>query len=129
MSNTITKSTAQAPAPAESQSQSLAVRPRVDVFENEHELLVVADMPGVAKDAIDVRFEGGELRLEARRGPAPQGQPLAEEYRFADYRRAFAMPEGIDSEKIAAELSNGVLTVHLPKSSAKRTRRIDVRTS
>jgi len=125
MSNTITKSTAQAPAPAETQSQSLAVRPRVDVFE--HELLVV--MPGVAKDAIDVRFEGGELRLEARRGPAPQGQPLAEEYRFADYRRAFAMPEGIDSEKLAAELSNGVLTVHLPKSSAKRTRRIDVRTS
>lgn len=126
MSNTITKSTAQAP---ESQSPSVAVRPRVDVFENEHELLVVADMPGVAKDAIDVRFEGGELRLEARRGPAPQGQPLAEEYRFADYRRAFAMPEGIDAEKIAAELSNGVLTVHLPKSSAKRPRRIDVRTS
>ena len=57
----------------------------------------------------------------------PAGQALAEEYRVADYRRAFAMPEGIDSEKIEAELSNGVLTVHLPKSSAKKPRRIDVR--
>lgn len=127
MSNTITKSTEQAPARAE--TQQLAVRPRVDVFENEHELLVIADVPGAAKDSIDVRFEGGELRFEARRAAGPQGQPLAEEYRVADYRRAFAMPEGIDADKIEADLSNGVLTVHLPKSSAKRPRRIDVRTS
>jgi HSP20 family protein len=122
MSNTITKSTEQAPARAE--SPPLPVRPRVDVFENEHELLVVADVPGAAKDSIDVRFEGGELRLEARRAAGPEGQALAEEYRVASYRRAFAMPEGIDAEKIAAEL-----TVHLPKASAKRPRRIDVRAS
>ena len=122
MSNTITKSDKSGAEP-----QPLAIRPRVDVFENEHELLVVADVPGAAKDSIDVRFEGGELRLEARRGTAPEGQALAEEYRAADYKRAFAMPEGIDAEKIAAELSNGVLTVHLPKSSAKKPRRIDVR--
>jgi len=127
MSNTIAKSTQQAPARAD--AQPLAIRPRVDVFENEHELLVVADVPGAAKDSIDVRFEGGELRLEARRAAGPQGQPLAEEARLADYRRAFAMPEGIDSEKIEASFTNGVLTVHLPKSSAKRPRKIDVRTT
>jgi HSP20 family molecular chaperone IbpA len=127
MSNTITKATETAPVRAE--SQNLAVRPRVDVFENDRELLVVADVPGARKDSIDVRFEGGELRLEARRAPAPDGQGVVEEYRAADYHRAFAMPEGIDSEKIEAELANGVLTVHLPKTSAKRPRRIDVRAS
>jgi HSP20 family molecular chaperone IbpA len=127
MSNTITKPTEHAPARAE--AQSTFIRPRVDVFENEHELLVVADVPGAAKDAIDIRLEGGELRLEARRAAGPQGQALAEEYRAADYRRAFAMPEGIDAEKIEAVLTNGVLTVHLPKASAKRPRRIDVRTT
>ena len=127
MSNTITKSTEQAPARVD--AQPLAIRPRVDVFENEHELLVVADVPGVAKESIDVRFEGGELRLEARRAKGPEGNALAEEYRCADYTRAFAMPEGIDAEKNAAELSNGVLTVRLPKSSAKKPRRIDVRGS
>jgi len=89
-----------------------AVRPRVDVFENENEYLVVADVPGVAKDAFDVRFEQGELRLEA-----------------AAYRRAFAMPDGVDADKIEAELAQGILKVHLPKSAAKRPRRIDIRAS
>jgi len=106
-----------------------AVRPRVDVFENEAEYLVVADMPGVAKDAVDIRFEDGELRFEARRATELPGTALAEEYRPADYRRAFAMPEGVDAEKITAELANGVLSVRLPKSAAKRPHRIEVRAS
>lgn len=107
-----------------------AVRPRVDVLENETEYLVVADLPGVTREAVDIRFEDGELRLEARRTVAPApGQPLAEEYRMADFRRAFAMPEGVDAEKIEAELASGVLKVHLPKSAQKRPRRIDVRAS
>lgn len=106
-----------------------AVRPRVDVFESEAEYLVVADVPGVSKDAIDIRFEDGELRIEARRESIATGQVLAEEYRAADYRRAFAMPDGVEAEKIAAELAGGVLKVHLPKSAAKRPRRIDIRAS
>lgn len=115
---------------ANDQPAALAVHPRVDVFENEAEYLVIADVPGVNKDAIDVRFEDGELRLEAKRAHgAVTGQPLAAEYRVADYRRAFAMPDGVDAEKIQAELANGVLKVHLPKSAAKRPRRIDIRAS
>lgn len=111
------------------QCERPAVRPRVDVLESEAEYLVVADMPGVAKDAVDVRFEDGELRIEARRQGHATGQSLLEEYRVADFRRAFAMPDGIDGEKIAAELAAGVLKVHLPKSAAKRPRRIDIRAS
>lgn len=118
-------------APAEARKERPAVRPRVDIFENDAEFLVVTDVPGVAKDALEVRFEEGELRLEARRAPSPQAdaQRLAEEYRVVDYRRAFAMPEGVDAERIEAELSNGVLTLHLPKAAAKRPRRIDIRAS
>jgi HSP20 family molecular chaperone IbpA len=130
MSHDMTKQNAEARDGAE--TERLAVRPRVDVFENDAEYLVVADMPGVAKDAVDVRFEDGELRLEARRtagAPGPEAHVLAEEYRTADFRRAFAMPEGVDAEKIDAELANGVLKVHLPKSAARRPRRIDVRAS
>lgn len=123
----------QAPVRAErADAERLAVRPRVDVFENDAEYLVVADVPGVTKDALDVRFEEGELRLEARRRaapPAPDARLLAEEYRAADFRRAFAMPEGVDADKIDAELANGVLKVHLPKSAARRPRRIEIRAS
>lgn len=103
------------------------VRPRVDVFENDAEYIVVADLPGVAKDALDIRFEDGELRIKAPRGLRDRGQALALETRAADYERAFAMPDGIDAEKIAADLSAGVLRVRLPKAAEKRSRRIDVR--
>jgi len=113
------------------EQQEPTTRPRVDVFENAHEYLVVADVPGVAKEGLDVRFESGELRIEARRTrtEAQQGHVLGAEYRIGDYRRAFAMPDGIDADKIEADLANGVLRVHLPKSAAKRPRKIDVRSS
>ena len=86
------------------------VRPRVDVLESDAEILLLADVPGVAREALDVRFDDGELTLAG-----------------GDYRRAFAMPDGVDPEKIEAEYANGVLAVHVPKASAKRARRIDVR--
>lgn len=105
------------------------VRPLVDVFENESEFLVVADMPGIEKDALELTFEGGQLRLQARREPPALGTGVVWEYGIADFRRGFAMPDGIDGEKIEAELANGVLRVHLPKSAAKRPRKIPVRVS
>ena len=134
MSNELTNRNEQRPTTQKASAEQPATRPRVDVFENAHEYLVVADVPGVAKDGVDVRFESGELRIEARRAGSQASQTgqahvLGEEYRVGDYRRAFAMPDGIDADKIEAELAHGVLRVHLPKSAAKRPRRIDVRAS
>lgn len=117
MSNEITK-TESAP--------KNAVRPRVDVLENEAEWLVVADLPGVAKDAVDIRFEANELTIEARRPAGRTEGVLAEEYRASDFRRAFAMPDGIDAEKVEARLEHGVLEVKLPKVAAKRPRKIAI---
>jgi HSP20 family protein len=104
------------------------VRPRVDVFENDEEILLVADVPGVAKDSVDVRYDDGNLTIEAKRTVASTASPLALEYRPANYRCAFGVPDGIDADKIGAKLEGGVLTVHLPKP-AKRARRIDVQTA
>jgi HSP20 family molecular chaperone IbpA len=101
-----------------------AVAPFVDVFENTTELLLLADVPGATREGIDVHVDKGELTLFARRAPAPEGAPAAH-----DYHRVFALPQGIDGSKIAAELNAGVLTVHLPKSDALRPRRIDVKAS
>jgi HSP20 family molecular chaperone IbpA len=102
------------------------VRPRVDVLENDAEWLVVADLPGVAKDAVNIRFEANELAIDARRPAATTGGLLAEEYRTSDFRRVFAMPDGIDAEKIEARLEHGVLEVKLPKVAAKRPRKIAI---
>jgi HSP20 family protein len=104
-----------------------AIPPRVDVFENEAELLLVADLPGVTKDAVEVKFDDGELSIAAKRGTQVEGTLLRRETEARDYHRLFSLPDGIDVEKVSAELDAGVLRVHLPKAAQKRARRIEVR--
>jgi HSP20 family molecular chaperone IbpA len=120
-------------APAEKIEQRPAVAPSVDVFENENELLVVADVPGAKKEDVHVHLERGQLSIETRRGEAPGRPPaaaaalLAQEFAPRDYRRVFAVPQGVDASKIEAELDHGVLRLRLPKSDHLRPRRIEVK--
>ena len=112
---------------AEGIAERAAVAPAVDVYENKEEILILADVPGVAKDAMNVHFEKGKLTLEARRADTKDlGRVLAAEYRPFDFRRTFAVPQGIDAEKIVAELKDGVLKVHLPKAAALKVRQIPI---
>lgn len=102
--------------------------PRVDIFENDHELTLYADMPGVRPEDIDLRYERGELHLHGRVEPRQRaGQFLLAEYDEGDFYRAFSISESIDSAKIEAECKDGVLTIHLPKVAAARTKQISVR--
>lgn len=126
-----TLQTTQTPASrttAEQIEQRPIVAPPVDIFESAQEILVVADVPGVNADGLAVRLDGEQLVLEARRAPRSRGSALALEHRPADYRRTFVLPRGIDPSRIAAELSNGVLRLHLPKAEAVKPRRIPVTT-
>lgn len=108
--------------------QRPVVAPNVDVFENDHELLVVADLPGVAKEDMGIHFEKGRLTIEGRRTPQnPKWTARLTESETYDYRRTFLVPQGIDAEKIAAELNQGVLAVHLPKHASVKPRRIEVK--
>ncbi len=112
----------------EKMEQRAVVAPSVDVFENENELLVVADLPGVSQDRMSIHFDKGRLTIEGKRTPPKWSARLAETD-AADFRRTFLVPQGIDAEKIAAELSQGVLTVHLPKHASVKPRRIEVKVS
>lgn len=117
----------ESPAP-ERVSERPAVLPRVDLFENDEELLLVADLPGVDKDGLDVQFHDGTLSIEGRRNPVhPEASLLRREYQIADFVRHFLVPDGIDVEKIAAELKAGILTLHLPKAEAVKPRKIAIR--
>jgi HSP20 family protein len=101
--------------------------PRVDIRETEDELVLCADLPGVKPEDADVHFANGELVIQARCAPRqPAANYLCWEYGVGDYYRAFTITEEIDAGKITAELKNGVLTVHLPKSDAVKPRRITV---
>ncbi len=102
--------------------------PRVDIIETPEELLLYTDLPGVRSEDVDVRFENGELILHGK--CPPRHQPanfLRNEFEVGDFYRVFTLNESIDAEKIVAELKQGVLTVHLPKSEALKPRKITVK--
>jgi len=102
--------------------------PACDVYENADELLVVADLPGITADALNVNLDKNELHISARRDTHPKGgKYLGVEYGDCDFSRHFAVPGGIDESKISAELKDGVLWLHLPKSEALKPRQIPVR--
>jgi HSP20 family molecular chaperone IbpA len=116
-------------ATAERTRSGLTYTPRVDICENAEELTLFVDMPGVQPDGLDIRFQNRELSIHGRVQPRHQGEYLGCEYGVGDFYRAFAIQEGIEGETINAELKNGVLTVHLPKTQAARPRRIQVKAS
>jgi HSP20 family protein len=107
--------------------QRRAISPPVDVFENSDELLIVADIPGVPNDGIDLQVDNDTLTLAARRPPASTEPPaLAREYEEVDFIATFRIPAGIDAAGIVAETKNGTLVVRLPKAAAAKTRKIVV---
>jgi len=106
----------------------VAFTPRIDIVENADELLLFADLPGVRPDDLDVRFENGELVLHGKCAARNENVNfLLNEYGVGDFYRTFSISEAIDSSRIAAELKNGVLTVHLPKTEKVKPKRISVK--
>lgn len=112
---------------AEQASQRPIVAPLVDIYENQNEYLVLADLPGVKGDDLHIRYENGELSLHATRAEEQGADHLAVEFVNADYRRLFRIPEDVDAEHIDAKLTNGVLRLVLPKSQRAKPRQISVK--
>ncbi len=112
---------------AEHVKERPAVVPRVDVYENEKEYLLLADVPGVTQDNLSINLDQDELLLEAQRNDGDKGTLVAAEFRSRDYRRKFSLPQGVDRAGISAELRNGVLRLSLPKAEAHRPRRIEIK--
>jgi HSP20 family protein len=109
-------------------TRTVTVTPRVDILETENEFLVLADMPGVRPADVDIRFEKGELAIHGRRTVSHAGkQPTVQEYEATNYYRAFVVAETVAADRISAELSGGVLAVHLPKIEAVKPRKITVK--
>jgi HSP20 family protein len=106
----------------------LCYTPRVDIMETEEESLLLADLPGVKPEDVDVRFDNGELIIDGRCAPRHEGATyLLSEYGVGDFYRAFSICEHVDWLKISAELKDGVLTVHLPKAETAKPKKIAVK--
>ena len=92
--------------------------PRVDIYETNDAVALIADMPGVDENSVDITLEKNVLTINGYVEPErPEGYSLAyAEYRVGDYQRSFNISNEIDQENIEATMKDGVLHLHLPKA-------------
>jgi HSP20 family molecular chaperone IbpA len=111
--------------------EDFAVAPLVDIFEDERGITVLAEMPGVAKEQLNVRADRNGLLIEGEaKIDVPEGmQPLYADMQCTRYRRSFTLSSELEAERIEANLKDGVLTVRIPKRAEFRPRRIEVTAS
>ena len=105
--------------------------PPVDIYETEQELVLVADVPGLAKESLEIRLDKDVLTLEGAMDDSfgPGETELLREYRTGRYLRRFTLGEAIDRQGIRAKLKNGELKLVLPKAKEAKPRRIEVTAS
>ncbi len=103
------------------------IAPPVDIYEDKEGLTVLADLPGVTSDALEIRVDQGILTIEARTAPKPPANPVYREYQLASFFRQFQLPERVSVEGISANLQNGVLTLRIPWAPEVKPRKIEVK--
>ena len=105
-----------------------AATPAVDVFEDESGITLLADMPGVPRDRLEIHVEGDTLQIEGSvNTPMPEGlEAVYAEVRVPRWRRSFTLSRELDTQRIDANLKDGVLTLRIPKQAHAQPRRINV---
>jgi HSP20 family protein len=131
MSNDQNLATSQNASPAtqaEPEGAVRAVLPRVDVLEDAGGITLLADLPGVPKDGLELKVDGDTLLIEGSVATAmpPQLQSAYAELRVPRYRRAFTLSRELDTHRIEASMKDGVLNLRIPKQEHAKPRRITV---
>ena len=103
--------------------------PPVDIYETPNDIVLVADLPGVAKDDLRLDTDNDELTIVgAFKEHNGGGKRLIDECVYGEYSRTFTLGDTIDRQKITAKLENGVLTLTLPKHEKVKPRKITIET-
>jgi HSP20 family protein len=101
--------------------------PAVDIYETDNELVLVADMPGVDSDDLDIDLDDDTLSIVGKvKLNQPSGDRLLSEYRMGNYFRNFCISDIVSRDSISAVLTDGVLTLTLPKSPKAVPRKIPI---
>ena len=105
--------------------------PKADIYETDKEIVVIADIPSVISESVDITVEKNILTINAfGQSGIPEGYSLVyAEYEEGDYMRSFRLSEEIDQEKIDATVKNGELWLHLPKAEHAKVKKIAVKTA
>ncbi len=103
--------------------------PAVDIYENENDLVLKADLPEIDPKTVGIQLENGTLTLKGERKFEEQKESKGFhriERSYGAFVRAFSLPDTVDGEKVKADYKNGVLTVTLPKKEVAKPRTINV---
>ena len=102
--------------------------PAVDILENEQELILLADMPSVNNNNVDIDLRDNQLTITGRIEPAESEKEvtLYKEFSYGDYFRQFTLSDKIDQGKISAKMQDGVLRLVLPKVEKMKPQKIKV---
>ena len=115
------------PSREETRSPEQYVTPPVDIYETQEGLVVKADLPGVARDSMDLRVENNLLTIRAKAAHGAPGEPIYREYGLVNFFRQFELNERVDQSKISAELNHGVFSLNLPNADEAKPRKSDVK--
>jgi Molecular chaperone (small heat shock protein) len=129
MTNAVQTTSTSTPARSDTSAAGQAhVLPPVDVYEDDTAITLLADLPGVPRDQLQVRIDGDSLLLEATAVTAgPQDMELVYgEAQCPSFRRQFTLSRELDASRIEAQLRDGVLRLTIPKSEQARPHRIEV---
>lgn len=106
--------------------------PAMDIVEKQDRFQILADLPGVSAEDIDVSMENGVLTISGQRTALQRDEDDGVqriERAHGKFARRFAMPESANAEGISAKTSNGILEVSIPKQPEQKARRISVETA
>jgi len=103
--------------------------PPVDLYETTAAFVLTAELPGLARNEIEIHAEESRIVI---RGERATGHVSCEQYHRVErghgrFSRTFLLPEPIDTEGVAADLKDGLLTVTIPKAAGRGARKIDVK--
>ena len=103
--------------------------PVVDIYDNDDNIVIKAELPGVDKENIDVDVKGRFLTLKGER--SAENAVKEEKYHrkervYGKFERVFTLPAEVDSEKIKADYKDGILTIHIPKPAKEQPRQITI---
>jgi len=126
---TTEKEEANTPEGIERTQSSRIYIPRVDIFETEEQVVLLADVPGVDENSLDVTLEKNVLTINGFvHFEAPQGYELAHaEYGIGNYQRRFTLSNEVDRDRISAVVKQGVLQLVMPKVPEAKNRKISVK--
>jgi HSP20 family protein len=107
-----------------------SLTPKLDMFEENNELVIKAELPGIRKKDLDISLDDDKLTIKAEKKEEKEVKDATHytrERRFGRYSRYMTLPTRVDAEKISATLKKGLLEIRLPKAEGPESKHIEVK--